>query len=106
MTETPVSNVPDLPQAGPLSQWLDSQGFDHTVLPPDHLGIERIAVEPLALPVVATALKFSMCRSPRTRDGRTQREDVRRRLASTRRRTRTHALPAECRAARRQARSK
>ena len=57
MTETPASTVPELPAAGPLSQWLTSQGFDHGVLPPDHLGIERIAVEPLALPVVATALK-------------------------------------------------
>ena len=38
MTETPASTVPELPAAGPLSQWLTSQGFDHGVLPPDHLG--------------------------------------------------------------------
>jgi len=45
------------PAAGPVSQWLSSQGFDHQVLPPDHLGIEVIGVEPAFLPLLATALK-------------------------------------------------
>ena len=60
MSETPTSpkqDLPEAPQAGPLSQWLTSQGFDHHVLGNDHLGIERLGVEPLALPLVATALK-------------------------------------------------
>jgi NAD(P)H-quinone oxidoreductase subunit J len=45
------------PAAGPVSQWLSSQGFDHQVLPADHLGIEVIGVEPAFLPLLATALK-------------------------------------------------
>lgn len=45
------------PAAGPVSQWLSSQGFDHNVLPADHLGVETIGVEPLFLPLLATALK-------------------------------------------------
>ena len=60
MSETPTSpkqDLPEAPQAGPLSKWLTSQGFDHQVLDNDHLGIERLGVEPLALPLVATALK-------------------------------------------------
>ena len=47
------------PQAGPVSQWLRSQGFDHEVLEPDHLGVEVIGVEPAFLPVIAAALKAS-----------------------------------------------
>ncbi|MFM7087106.1 MAG: NAD(P)H-quinone oxidoreductase subunit J [Cyanobium sp.] len=43
--------------AGPVSRWLQSQGFDHTVLPPDHLGVEVLAVEPAVLPLLATALR-------------------------------------------------
>ncbi|MFM9110861.1 MAG: NAD(P)H-quinone oxidoreductase subunit J [Prochlorococcaceae cyanobacterium] len=46
-------------EPGPVSQWLRQQGFDHTVLGPDHLGIETLAVEPFALPLIATALKAS-----------------------------------------------
>jgi NAD(P)H-quinone oxidoreductase subunit J len=42
---------------GPVSQWLSSQGFDHEVLPADHLGVEVIGVEPAFLPLLATALK-------------------------------------------------
>jgi NAD(P)H-quinone oxidoreductase subunit J len=45
------------PAAGPVSQWLSSQGFDHQVMPPDHLGVEVIGVEPAFLPLLATALK-------------------------------------------------
>ncbi|MEB3308254.1 MAG: NAD(P)H-quinone oxidoreductase subunit J [Cyanobacteriota bacterium] len=44
---------------GPVSRWLTAQGFDHELLPPDHLGVEVIAVEPAFLPLVATALKAS-----------------------------------------------
>ena len=40
-----------------MSQWLSSQGFDHQVLPADHLGVEVIGVEPAFLPLLATALK-------------------------------------------------
>ena len=47
------------PQAGPVSQWLRSQGFDHELLEPDHLGVEVIGVEPAFLPVIAAALKAS-----------------------------------------------
>ena len=47
------------PQAGPVSQWLTSQGFDHQLLEPDHLGVEVIGVEPPFLPVIAAALKAS-----------------------------------------------
>ena len=42
---------------GPLAEWLQQQGFDTQPLANDHLGIERIGVEPQALPLVATALK-------------------------------------------------
>jgi len=47
------------PTAGPVSSWLVSQGFDHEVLGPDHLGIETLAVEAAFLPLLATALKAS-----------------------------------------------
>ncbi len=43
--------------AGPVSQWLKGQGFGHEPLPADHLGVEVIGVEPVFLPVIATALK-------------------------------------------------
>ncbi|MEB3297180.1 MAG: NAD(P)H-quinone oxidoreductase subunit J [Cyanobacteriota bacterium] len=46
-------------EPGPVSRWLTSQGFGHELLPPDHLGVEVIAVEPAFLPVIATALKAS-----------------------------------------------
>ena len=42
---------------GPVSQWLSTQGFEHQLLEPDHLGVEMIALEPLELPIVAAALK-------------------------------------------------
>ncbi len=45
------------PTPGPLSSWLTTQGFDHQVLPPDHLGVEVLAVEPAFLPLLATALR-------------------------------------------------
>lgn len=47
----------DAPAAGAVSRWLSSQGFEHQVLPADHLGVEVIGVEPAFLPLLATALK-------------------------------------------------
>ena len=45
------------PTAGPVSQWLQQQGFEHQVLEPDHVGIEQIGVEAPVLPMIAAALK-------------------------------------------------
>jgi NAD(P)H-quinone oxidoreductase subunit J len=45
------------PAPGPVSNWLSQQGFDHAVLPPDHLGVEVLGVEAETLPLIATALK-------------------------------------------------
>ena len=45
------------PEPGPVSQWLSEQGFDHSVLDPDHIGVEQSGVEALFLPVIAAALK-------------------------------------------------
>lgn len=45
------------PSPGPVSTWLSGQGFAHTPMPPDHLGVEVLAVEPAVLPLVATALR-------------------------------------------------
>ena len=45
------------PQPGPVSQWLNKQGFDHDSLDSDHLGVEQIGVEALFLQVIAAALK-------------------------------------------------
>ena len=45
------------PQPGPVSQWLNQQGFDHDALESDHLGVEQIGVEALFLQVIAAALK-------------------------------------------------
>ena len=45
------------PSPGPVSAWLSAQGFDHEVLPADHLGVEVLAIEPAGLPLIATALK-------------------------------------------------
>ena len=47
------------PSPGPVSTWLTSQGFDHTCLPADHLGVEVLGVEPPALPLMVTALRAS-----------------------------------------------
>lgn len=55
----PPKEAPPVPEPGPgpVSRWLSRQDFDHQVLEPDHLGVETIAVEPLALQPVAAALK-------------------------------------------------
>ncbi len=66
MTETPKTSasqpteenqLPAAPERGPVSGWLLQQGFDHEVLPADHIGVETIGVEPMFLPVIAAALK-------------------------------------------------
>ena len=49
--------VPVSPQPGPVSQWLNKQGFDHDALDADHLDVEQIGVEALFLQVIAAALK-------------------------------------------------
>ena len=43
-------------EPGPVSQWL-TQGFDHDVLDPDHVGVEQIGVESAVLPIIAAAIK-------------------------------------------------
>jgi NAD(P)H-quinone oxidoreductase subunit J len=45
------------PAPGPVSLWLSSQGFEHTPMPADHLGVEVLAVEPVVLPLLVTALR-------------------------------------------------
>ncbi|MFZ0407103.1 MAG: NAD(P)H-quinone oxidoreductase subunit J [Cyanobium sp.] len=45
------------PAPGPTSTWLSQQGFDHRLLPADHLGVEVLGIEADALPLVVTALK-------------------------------------------------
>ena len=47
------------PEPGPVSRWLSSQGFEHELLEPDHLGVEVLGVEAPFLPVIAAALKAS-----------------------------------------------
>ena len=44
-------------EPGPVSQWLSTQGFDHDVLDPDHVGVEQIGVESAVLPIIAAAIK-------------------------------------------------
>jgi hypothetical protein len=36
------------PAPGPVSTWLSAQGFDHDLLPADHLGVEVLGIEPAA----------------------------------------------------------
>lgn len=45
------------PDPGPVSSWLRQQGFEHDLLPADHLGVEVLGLEPETLPLIATALK-------------------------------------------------
>ena len=44
-------------EPGPVSKWLNTQGFDHDVLDPDHVGVEQIGVESAVLPIIAAAIK-------------------------------------------------
>jgi NAD(P)H-quinone oxidoreductase subunit J len=48
---------PATPAPGPVGTWLASQGFDQVALGSDHLGVEMIGVDPVFLPLIATALK-------------------------------------------------
>lgn len=66
MSETPKSSaastseesqLPAAPERGPVSLWLQQQGFEHELLPADHVGVETIGIEPMFLPVIAAALK-------------------------------------------------
>jgi NAD(P)H-quinone oxidoreductase subunit J len=54
--EEPASAVATL-EPGPVSQWLSTQGFDHDILDPDHVGVEQIGVESAVLPIIAAAIK-------------------------------------------------
>ena len=45
------------PAAGPVSQWLQQQGFEHQALEPDHVGIEQIGVDAAVLPIIAAKTK-------------------------------------------------
>ncbi|MEC9452095.1 MAG: NAD(P)H-quinone oxidoreductase subunit J, partial [Cyanobacteriota bacterium] len=58
MSETPSTPpVPAGPEPGPVSRWLNQQGFEHQLLDPDHLGVEVIGVESMFLQVIVAALK-------------------------------------------------
>ena len=64
MSETPSKKTASdeagavvAPEPGPVSQWLNKQGFDHTSLEPDHLGVEQIGVDAAVLPMIVAALK-------------------------------------------------
>ena len=56
-TSAEDTQLPAAPERGPVSQWLQQQGFDHELLPADHLGVETIGVDPVFLPVIVAALK-------------------------------------------------
>ena len=55
--EKEEASVLAVPKPGPVSLWLESQGFDHASLEKDHLGVEQIGVEPSLLPIIVAALK-------------------------------------------------
>ena len=44
-------------EPGPVSQWLNIQGFDHDGLDYDHVGGEQIGVESAVLPIITAAIK-------------------------------------------------
>lgn len=46
----------DIVEAGKVSRWLSENGFEHDVLPADHLGIEMLKVDREVLIPFATAL--------------------------------------------------
>ncbi len=52
-------NLPEekLPKPGPVSNQLLKKNLDHTVLEPDHLGIEMIGIKPNLLKPIASFLK-------------------------------------------------
>jgi NAD(P)H-quinone oxidoreductase subunit J len=53
-----IDEAPAAPlvEAGAVSSWLTENGFDHSLMPRDHLGIEIITVEPQFLIPICTAL--------------------------------------------------
>jgi NAD(P)H-quinone oxidoreductase subunit J len=53
----PAASAPVATAPGVVSTWLQGQGFDHELLPADHLGVENLGIEAPFLPLVATALK-------------------------------------------------
>ncbi|MFN5119587.1 MAG: NAD(P)H-quinone oxidoreductase subunit J [Cyanobacteriota bacterium] len=53
----PAASAAAATAPGVVSTWLQAQGFDHEVLPADHLGVENLGIEAPFLPLVATALK-------------------------------------------------
>jgi NAD(P)H-quinone oxidoreductase subunit J len=54
--ETPETETTAIVQVGPTSSWLTENGFEHTALSADHLGVELIKVEAEYLLPIATAL--------------------------------------------------
>ncbi|NJN30420.1 MAG: NAD(P)H-quinone oxidoreductase subunit J [Synechococcales cyanobacterium RM1_1_8] len=50
------SEATALAEAGKTSQWLSKNGFDHEVVPSDHLGVEILEVAPQFLLPLCTAL--------------------------------------------------
>ncbi len=55
--DSPNEIIQDEPPIGPVSKWLTSQGLEHELLKPDHLGVELIGVTPQSLFETAKALK-------------------------------------------------
>jgi NAD(P)H-quinone oxidoreductase subunit J len=45
MPEDTAQTTLTAPEPGPVSRWLSSQGFEHELLEPDHLGVEVLGVE-------------------------------------------------------------
>lgn len=55
-TEETTAGETAIVEAGKTSQWLSSNGFDHELLPPDHLGVEVLKIAPELLLPLCTAL--------------------------------------------------
>ncbi len=65
MAETEETQIVE---AGPVSQWLSQNGFDHEFLSPDHSGVEIIKVDrqyliPLATALYAYGFNYLRCQS-------------------------------------------
>ena len=54
--ENSQENQGELVSAGETSSWLTENGFEHTILEPDHLGVEMIQVDSELLIPIASAL--------------------------------------------------
>ncbi len=70
MPESPATPEPattgTLVEAGPVSKWLTSNGFEHTALERDHLGVEVIEVDrdfliPLSTALYAYGFNYLQC---------------------------------------------